>query len=270
MWSPRPTSRAISAPIATWSPVTILTWTPRSRASAIVAAESTRGGSDRGSTPTSCHLPSSSVRATDRERKPRSANRCTRSWAASITSLGGHRAATTCGAPFVIRASLPSAPRATASVRLVTGSKGVKATTWEAGRARSPLARRTARSIGSPSSAREASAAADSTSAPATPGTHHGSPTTSRFWVSVPVLSEHRTSTPPSSSTAGRWLTTTSRRASSRAPTAMVTDRTAGSATGTEAMVTTSANPRVCRSELPRATDTTNVTVTSTRVMPIR
>ena len=47
--------RAISRPIATWSPVTILTVHPSSRAAAIVAAESARGGSASGSRPSSRH-----------------------------------------------------------------------------------------------------------------------------------------------------------------------------------------------------------------------
>ena len=94
--------------------------------------------------------------------------------------------------------------------------------------------------------------------------------TASRFCVSVPVLSEHNRSTPPSSSTAGRWLTTAWWRASLRAPTAMVTDSTAGSATGTEAIVTTSANSSVCSTGLPRISDTTTVNVTSATAITIR
>lgn len=69
-----------------------------------------------------------------------------------------------------------------------------------------------------------------------------------------PVLSESSTSTTPSSSTAGRWMTLAYRCASGRAPTDLVTDSTAGSATGAEAMVSTSANLRVCCVGLPSAT----------------
>ena len=81
-----------------------------------------------------------------------------------------------------------------------------------------------------------------STSSAVTPGAVQGVADGEPFWVRVPVLSEHSTSMPPSSSTAGRWETTAWRWASWRAPTAIVTDSTAGSATGTDAMVTTSAN----------------------------
>lgn len=62
-----------------------------------------------------------------------------------------------------------------------------------------------------------------------------------RFCVSVPVLSAVRTSTPASSSMAASLRTIVCRFASSRAPTAMVTVSTAGSATGIEATVSTRA-----------------------------
>jgi hypothetical protein len=59
--------------MAIWSPVTILTFTPICRALAMVALACSRGGSNNGSTPANCHLPSSSARATPSERKPRPA-----------------------------------------------------------------------------------------------------------------------------------------------------------------------------------------------------
>ncbi len=63
--------------------------------------------------------------------------------------------------------------------------------------------------------------------------------------------------------------------ASVRAPTAIVTDSTAGSATGTAATVTTSANSRVVAAGAPRARLTATINVTSTaasrmRKFPIR
>ena len=101
------------------------------------------------------------------------------------------------------------------------------------------------------------------------------SATASSFLVMVPVLSAHRTSTPAISSTAGRWLTTASCLASSRAPTAIVTDRTAGRATGIEAIVTTNANSRVLVRPVPRTSETTTMTVTresarTMRYLPMR
>ena len=86
----------------------------------------------------------------------------------------------------------------------------------------------------------------------------------------VTVLSMQSTSTPASSSTAGRWLTTASLRAKVRAPTAIVTDKSAGRATGTEAIVTTRANSSVVEVELPRASDTATMTATSPSASMIR
>ena len=99
----------------------------------------------------------------------------------------------------------------------------------------------------SSSSAREASAASRITSSAVTPSTAKGSPRVSLFWVSVPVLSEHSTSTPASSSMATSRLTIAFFVASSRAPTAIVTDSTVGIATGIAATVSTSANCSVVK-----------------------
>ena len=57
-------------------------------------------------------------------------------------------------------------------------------------------------------------------------------PSVSLFCVSVPVLSAHKISTPASSSIATNRLTTACFLARRRAPTAIVTDRTVGIATG--------------------------------------
>jgi len=51
---------------------------------------------------------------------------------------------------------------------------------------------------------------------------------------------------------------------------AIVTDSTAGSATGIEAIVTTSANSRVCSTGLPRTSETTTVNVTNATAITIR
>ena len=97
-------------------------------------------------------------------------------------------------------------------------------------------------SIVSLSSAREASAPSSTSSSRAALPTQTGSPSVNLFWVSVPVLSEQSTSTPANSSMDASRLTIASRSASLRAPTAMVTDSTAGMATGIAATVSTSAN----------------------------
>jgi hypothetical protein len=59
--------------------------------------------------------------------------------------------------------------------------------------------------------------------------------TISAFWVSVPVLSEHRTSVVPASSTAERRVGRTPSFAKDRAPSAAATVKVAGSATGIDA-----------------------------------
>ena len=54
MLVPSPTSRATSFAMATWSPVTIFTVIPKDCAVLIVAAESSRGGSESAMSPTNC------------------------------------------------------------------------------------------------------------------------------------------------------------------------------------------------------------------------
>ena len=75
------------------------------------------------------------------------------------------------------------------------------------------------------SSARDASAAQRITCSAGTSFTLNGSPRVSLFWVRVPVLSAHSTSTPASSSMATSRLTIACFLASRRAPTAIVTDK---------------------------------------------
>lgn len=57
MLVPIPSLRPVSMPIASWSPVIILTLTPRSRALRIVSALSCLGGSKRGNRPTNSQGP---------------------------------------------------------------------------------------------------------------------------------------------------------------------------------------------------------------------
>ena len=68
---------AVSFAMASASPVTILILTPIVSAVAMVDLASSRGGSNRGNTPTNCHGPSPSARATPSERKPRAAKSST-------------------------------------------------------------------------------------------------------------------------------------------------------------------------------------------------
>ena len=123
----------------------------------------------------------------------------------------------------------------------------------------------------SSSSAREASAPQRMTWSSADIAfTLNGSPSVSLFWVSVPVLSEQRMSTPASSSMATSRLTIACFLASSRAPTAMVTDSTVGIATGIAATVSTRANCSVVRISSPRKSATTTITATSATARMIR
>ena len=86
MSEPIPSFVAVSWAIASASPVTILIVTPIWWAVAMVAAASSRGGSNSGSTPRNCQSPSSSDRATPSERKPRAAKSLT-----AASTLGLHQ-----------------------------------------------------------------------------------------------------------------------------------------------------------------------------------
>ena len=185
MFVPSPTCAAISLPMATWSPVTIFTRTPISLAVAIVAFESSRGGSESGSTPRNCQWSCSSVRATPSERKPRAANSLTAfSTSASTRPAFAASFKMTWGAPLVTFDCLPSAVFRVASVRLPTGSNGWKCSIWQAfsdSLSFSPLS--TAWSMASAASARDASAPKKMTSSGLTPRTQNGSPSLSLFCV---------------------------------------------------------------------------------------
>ncbi len=128
----------------------------------------------------------------------------------------------------------------------------------------------TAWSIGSSLSAREASAPFRMTVVGVTPSMLNGVPNVSEFWVRVPVLSAHSTSTPASSSMATSRLTMACFLASSRAPTAIVTESTVGIATGIAATVRTRANCSVVRIASPRRIAVTMMMVTSATARRIR
>ena len=100
--------------------------------------------------------------------------------------------------------------------------------------------------------------------------TLNGSPRVSVFSVRVPVLSEHSTSTPANSSIATSRVTIAFLVASSRAPTAIVTDSTVGIATGIAATVSTNANCNVVKNASPRNSETAMITVTSATAKTIR
>jgi hypothetical protein len=75
---------------------------------------------------------------------------------------------------------------------------------------------------------------------------------------------------PAISSMAASRLTIASLRASSRAPTAIVIDSTAGMATGTAATVRTRANSRVVSMGSPRKRATPRIRITRAMAMTIR
>ena len=137
----------VSIAIACWSPVTIFTTMPCSRAFASVSAVSCRGGSNRLSTPMNCQpppppkRPPSRLTATPSERKPRFASASFALITCSRTlSLSAHISSTTVVAP--LHTSMrPSGPSSVASVRFVTGSNGVKSTSvYFSSRGPSPFA----------------------------------------------------------------------------------------------------------------------------------
>mmetsp|Transcript_19942 Transcript_19942/g.31368 ORF Transcript_19942/g.31368 Transcript_19942/m.31368 type:complete len:251 (+) Transcript_19942:1086-1838(+) len=126
MLVPMSSTRAVSLAMTWWSPVTIFTSTPCTRARSMVSLVSGRGGSRKVSTPRNCQRPPWSVRATASERMPRSASSSTfPSTAAWMRALSAQSASTMCGAPLVTLNSRPSGPCRAASVRLSVGSKGV-------------------------------------------------------------------------------------------------------------------------------------------------
>src|SRR5262249_22056695 len=124
MCVPMPSRRAGSIAVAVSSPGTILMRTPFSFAIAIVALESSRGGSNIGNMPSSDQLcPASSERATASAREPLAASSSTVVLTRCATSAGGLASSTmTCGAPLLT--ILPWGSVTVAAVRLLTGSKG--------------------------------------------------------------------------------------------------------------------------------------------------
>ncbi len=128
MLVPMPSWRAVSMAMAVSSPVIILTVTPLASTASMVALLSSRGGSNIGSTPSSAQVaPPSSERATASARLPLAARAATVALTLSATSAAGFaRSTIACGAPLATVKLLPSGPVTVASVRLVTGSNGVK------------------------------------------------------------------------------------------------------------------------------------------------
>ena len=83
-------------------------------------------------------------------------------------------------------------------------------------------------------------------------------------------MSEQKTSTPASSSMAVSFETMAWRRARFMAPTAMVTDSTAGRATGMAETVSTRAKRRISSGASPRNSATITIRATRKRVTKIR
>ena len=129
-----PSWRAISMAMAVSSPVIILTAMPLALTASIVALESSRGGSNIGRMPSSDQVvPPSSERATASARLPLAARAATVSLTLAAMSAGGlARSTIACGAPLATVSVLPCASLTVASVRLVTGSNGVKLV-WRVG-----------------------------------------------------------------------------------------------------------------------------------------
>ncbi len=124
---------------------------------------------------------------------------------------------------------------------------------------------------GSSLSSRSAvSAAASSTAASSASPNGAISPTVSWLQVSVPVLSAHSTSMPAISSMATSRETMAFIRARRSAPMAMVTDSTAGRATGMAATVRMSTKRMVSSAGAWRNSETTTISATSPSVPKIR
>jgi hypothetical protein len=181
---------------------------------------------------------------------------------------------TTCGAPLVTRNRRPSCSTV-ASVRLCTGSNGTKPTCLErlsADASFRPAS--TAVSMASRSSALHASAPASTTSSGVAAPIGTASPSVSLFCVSVPVLSEQSTETPAISSIDSSRDTIAFMRDSASAPSAMVTESTAGNATGMDATTTISTNESSLSHGRPRCSSTPissadRATAEMTRMLPI-
>ena len=145
----------------------------------------------------------------------------------------------TWGAPFVTL-NLPSLPSTHASLLFLTGSQGMNFRILYS--FLTSILSSIASSIASPpSDAREANFKTSSSLNPKA----ITFPTLNLFSVRVPVLSEQRTSTPASSSIATSFLTIASLLARFIAPTAIVTDKTAGSAAGIAATIKTRENLKI-------------------------
>ena len=218
--------------VAGASPVTITVRTPNPCNSVTSAAESGRGGSLSAMSPAS-FIAVGGPAATARTRKPFSSSSFA---AAAAVADGCARPMTAAKAPFTIRCVPPAASIAVASDIFFAGSKGANLTNFGASEvALRAAAERMAPSTGSCPPSELASAASAKICGSSKPGIARTLVTVSAFWVSVPVLSTHKTSVVPASSTAERRVGRTPILANARAPSAAARVKVAGRATGIDA-----------------------------------
>ena len=141
-------------------------------------------------------------------------------------------------APLTIRCVAPVESVAVASDSFFAGSNGTNLTSLSASETvLLAAAARIAPSTGSCPPSELANAASARTCASSKPGMGRTAVTVSAFWVSVPVLSAHKTSVVPASSTAERRVGRTPSFAKARAPSAAARVKVAGSATGIDARI---------------------------------
>ena len=156
--------------------------------------------------------------------------------AAVAVGDGWVRPMTAAKAPFTTRCVPPPGSCTVASDIFVPGSNGTNLMILGASEAAFPeAADRMAPSTGSCPPSELASAASARTCVSSKPGMGRTVVTVSAFWVSVPVLSEHKTSIVAASSTAERRVGRTPSFANARAPSADARVKVAGSATGIDA-----------------------------------
>mmetsp|Transcript_5505 Transcript_5505/g.12584 ORF Transcript_5505/g.12584 Transcript_5505/m.12584 type:complete len:252 (+) Transcript_5505:1711-2466(+) len=247
MLVPIPRRRAVSLAIVMWSPVIILTSTPMAMAASMVSLVSSRGGSNSGIKPWNSQLFTSSSRdrATPMARKPRCPN-SSMIWStlAAISVTLCERPAIIWGAPLHTRKVEPSGATIVASVRLITGSKGMNLVCLCLNR-KSWLVTPSVRhlSIASCPSHLAARAALKITSS-SLPKKVEGVSRVNLFLVKVPVLSLQRIVMPASSSMEARRDTIALLVARSRAPTAIVAVVTTCMAMGIEATSSTKQDTR--------------------------
>ncbi len=226
-----PTSPATTCAVVAASPVTMTVRTPRPDNSETRTAESSRGGSLSAMKPASANL-SGGPAATASTRNPFA---CKSSTIDNAFAGGCDKSEITANAPLATFIVAPFAWSTLASERFSEGSKGTNVTSFGASAmGLCAAAPRIAASTGSCPPSELARAANARTCASSKPGIGRTDITASSLRVSVPVLSEHRMSTPAASSTAERLVGSTPWAASERAPTAAASVNIDGSATGIE------------------------------------